>query len=60
LEFGLNGIFLGLNGIDFGGFVGLNALTLTPLNLQNQSHLIPKKSHLILIPIFFNLNKIIS
>jgi hypothetical protein len=37
-EFGLNGIFLGLNGIDFWDFLGFFNLK----NPKNQSYLIPK------------------
>jgi hypothetical protein len=47
------GFFLGLNGIDFFGFVGF----FNPTNPKNQSHLIPKKSHLIPIPTAHSLNK---
>jgi hypothetical protein len=38
VELGLNGIFLGLNGIDFFGFLGFIRKI-----QKNQSHLIPKK-----------------
>jgi hypothetical protein len=41
--------FLGLNGIDFLDLIGLNP--------KNQSHLIPKKSHLIQIPTSYNSKK---
>jgi hypothetical protein len=40
LELGLNGIFLGLNGIDFWDFRDFNIPN--PKNPKNQSYLIPK------------------
>jgi hypothetical protein len=43
-ELGLNRIFLGLNGIDFLGFLGLIFSKIQKIP-KNQSHLIPKKSH---------------
>jgi hypothetical protein len=48
LELGLNGIFFGLNGIDFLGFLGVN-----PKNPKKSILFNPKKSHLILIPSVF-------
>ncbi|MEN9613039.1 MAG: hypothetical protein RLZZ628_3853, partial [Bacteroidota bacterium] len=52
LEFGLNKIFLGLNRIDFLGFLGFLIEIQILKILKNQSYLIPKKSDLIQIPAY--------
>jgi hypothetical protein len=52
LELGLNGIFLGLNRIDFFGICRILNLKISEIQKiqKNQSYLIQKKSYLILIP----------